>query len=128
MKRLAILSLTKAVVSMSMSQVANQNYWSYNVMVGGSSTLGDLVGGPSESTIFIKDIDLKATRPAVGISASYHMHRFSLSPKFTYARLAGNDAFSEYTSREVRNLSVRTDIAELNLVSEFRPFRLHILL
>jgi hypothetical protein len=122
MRRLMIFILTAGVGTSSFGQTFHKNSWSYNFFLGGSNLLGDLGGGSAEGSSGPKDFDLKAVRPAIGIGTSYNMRGLSLGTNLLYTRLVGNDAFSQSDSRSERNLSVRTDLVELNVIGEIRPF------
>ena len=122
MRRLMIFILAAGVGISSFGQTFHKNSWSYNLFLGGSNLLGDLGGGSSDGSFGPKDFDLKAVRPAIGIGTSYNMRGLSLGTNLLYTRLVGNDAFSQSESRSQRNLSVRTDLIELNIIGEIRPF------
>ena len=122
MRRLGILSLSIGIAAMSSGQTNFQNNWSYSIMVGASNMLGDLGGGSRDAQFGPLDTDIRSTRPAIGIGTSLHMNSVSLSSNLIFTRLYGDDAYSQSASRSIRNLSARTDLIELNLVSEIRPF------
>jgi hypothetical protein len=122
MRRIAIFSTLLAVSLCGFGQSFHKNSWSYNLYLGGSSLLGDLGGGGANGGLGTRDIDLRATRTAIGIGAGYDMRSVSFSSNLTFIRLAGNDAFSQSESRSTRNLSVRTDVIEFNILGELRPF------
>jgi hypothetical protein len=122
MRGVGILSALLTVSLCGFGQSINKNSWSYNLSIGGSGLLGDLGGGASDGSMGIKDIDIRSTRPAVGIGAAYDMRHVSISSNLTLTQLAGDDAYSASESRSVRNLSVRTGLIELNVIGELRPF------
>ncbi len=122
MMRVEILSLVMGTAVVSYGQSNTQNNWSYTVMVGASNMLGDLGGGSGDEQFGPLDMDLKATRPAIGVGGTLHRTSVSLSTNLIYTRLYGNDAYSGSETRLVRNLSARTDLVELNAVGEIRPF------
>ncbi|MDB9882690.1 DUF6089 family protein [Bacteroidia bacterium] len=122
MKRLTVLSIAAGVGFLSFGQTSQQNSWSYNIFLGGSNLLGDLGGSNTNGSFGVKDFDLKAVRPAIGIGNNYTIGRFSLGSNLTYTRLVGDDAFTALQGRNERNLRVRTDLIEMNLLGELRPF------
>ncbi|PCJ64836.1 MAG: hypothetical protein COA58_11205 [Bacteroidetes bacterium] len=122
MRRLTVFSIAVGVGLCSFGQSFHKNSWSYNLFLGGSSMLGDLGGGSSNGGFGVTDFDLRSVRPAIGIGTSYNMRGLSLGTNLLYTRLIGNDAFSQSESRSIRNLSVRTDLVELNVIGEIRPF------
>jgi len=122
MRRLIILSTAVGVSLCGLGQSLHNNSWSYNFYLGASNMLGDLGGNQGDGTFGIKDFDARAIRPAIGVGGSYNTKRASLNSNLLYTRLVGNDAFTDVRGRSVRNLSVRTDLVELNLLGEIRPF------
>lgn len=123
MKRMFAIGVAVVMGISSYGQTFNNRTWSYNILLGGSGLLGDLGGGVGNGSIGPKDIDLRGTRPAIGFGFTRHNRQLSLGMNLLATRLVGSDEYSQSESREVRNLSVRTDLIELNLISEFRPFR-----
>lgn len=122
MKRVGILSILISTVVVSFSQNRTQNQWSYSLMLGVSNMLGDLGGGSGDAQFGPLDTDVRSTRPAIGIGTTLHRSVASISTNLILTRLYGNDAYSQAETRAVRNLSVRTDLVELNIVGEIRPF------
>jgi len=93
--------------------------------IGTASFMGDLGGGSnanrdSRFAQMIGDIDLLTTRPSI-----YAGMRYKLSPSFalkfslTYGMISGNDAYSEDSSRIVRNLNFRSVLFENSLLLEY---------
>jgi len=97
--------------------------------VGASSFLGDLGGSRNIGRGFVYDLDIQATRPAIGVFYRYNLNYFlSFKGELAYTQLAGNDAFSkaEYFvdrayPRRYRNLNFTSPVisfggmVELNL-------------
>jgi hypothetical protein len=121
-RRIKILIILLILSICGFSQKYKKNTWSHSLFLGGSNLLGDLGGGISKGTIGIKDIDLRSTKTALGLGISYDKKFVSFTSNITLTRLVGNDKFSQSKSRSFRNLSVRTDIFELNVLGEVRPF------
>jgi hypothetical protein len=121
-RRTKILIILLILSVCGFSQKHRDHSLSCNLFLGGSNLLGDLGGGVSNGTIGIKDIDLRSIKTALGLGISYNKKFVSFTSNITLTRLVGNDKFSKSLSRSIRNLSVRTDILELNVLGEVRPF------
>tara|TARA_Y100000385_G_scaffold289869_1_gene360787 strand:- start:9770 stop:10750 length:981 start_codon:yes stop_codon:yes gene_type:complete len=108
------------------SWVSAQTYksqsWSGNIYLGASNMMGDLGGSNFVGSRGIFDWDAKATRPAIGAGIAVHMGGVSLATNFLVTRLAGNDSYSNQEFQKDRNLSVRTDLVEADLLLEYRPW------
>ncbi|MGB1248967.1 MAG: DUF6089 family protein [Chitinophagales bacterium] len=97
------------------------------VSIGTSHLLGDFGGGAGTGTIFIKDIDLAATRPAFGVFYRYNFAKFlGIRAQLLYGRLYGNDKYSENQSRNIRQLQSTSPVFDINAQFEFNfiPLRL----
>jgi hypothetical protein len=122
MKRLNLL-VTAVVVFSSMSIGQNSKpAWSYSLYLGASNMLSDLGGGNTSNTFPLSDIDLRATRPAIGAGIQRHWSFFSLDVSAMATHLVADDAFTSNQGRAVRNLCVRTGLIEASLMTELRPF------
>lgn len=120
LRSLLILSL---VLSFQFSQAQRRGgSWSYGIYVGASNMLSDLGGANANGSFGFKDMDLQATRPAIGASFYRHSLGLSVGANVVFTELVGSDAFTEIQSRAQRNLSVRTDLLEANIVAEMHPF------
>ena len=107
------------------AQTYKSHNWSGNIYLGASNMMGDLGGSNFVGSRGIFDWDAKATRPAIGAGIAVHMGGVSLATNFLVTRLAGNDAYSNQEFHEDRNLSVRTDLVEADLLLEYRPWSRH---
>ncbi|MFT7591096.1 MAG: hypothetical protein ACI9UJ_001017 [bacterium] len=123
MVRFSLLSLALAISSVSFGQFAKGNTWSYTVYLGASNMLSDLGGNGTTGKSDFRDVDYQAFRPAVGIGLQHHRKHLTLSTDIVVTRLVGDDAFTSASGRNVRNLSVRTDLVEASLKSEILPFK-----
>ncbi len=112
---------TLCSVETSAQTYRSQN-WSGNIYLGASNMMGDLGGSNFVGSRGIFDWDIKATRPAIGAGIALHMGAVSLATNFLVTHLAGNDAYSSQEFHEDRNLSVRTDLVEADLLFEYRPW------
>lgn len=110
------------VAQTSFGQFSSKTSWSYTLYLGGSNLLGDLGGGSSEGKSDFRDLDVRSTRPAIGVGLQRHTNNFTLSTDLIVTQLYGNDAYSNEASRAARNLSVRTDLVEASMKAEFLPF------
>ncbi len=85
--------------------------------------MGDLGGSNFVGSRGIFDYDFRSNRLAGGLGLNLHTSgSFSLGFNFLATRLSGNDAYSKQDFQAKRNLSVRTDLLEVDLVIEYRPF------
>jgi hypothetical protein len=85
--------------------------------------MGDLGGSNFVGSRGIWDYDFRANRLAGGFGATLYTGRsISIGVNTLFTRLAGNDAYSKQDTQVQRNLSVRTDLIEADLLIEYRPF------
>ena len=90
------------------------------ISLGTSHLLGDFGGGPGTGSLFIKDIDLKSTRPSVGLFYRYNFAKFlSARAQFIYGQLHSNDLFSEESFRKSRALISKSNVFDGSLQLEF---------
>jgi hypothetical protein len=122
MVRISLLSVALLSSLISYGQFNNHKSWSYSLYVGASNMVGDLGGSDVSNGTAIQDIDLRATRPAIGVSLQRHVGRVTFVSNLFVTQLVGNDAFTSLKGRNQRNLSVRTDLVELNAQAELYPF------
>lgn len=94
-----------------------------NFYLGASNMMGDLGGSDFVGSRGIWDYDMRANRLAGGFGATFYTGgSFSIGINTLFTRLAGNDAYSKQDYQVERNLSVRTDLIEADLLLEYRPF------
>lgn len=87
--------------------------------LGTTHFLGDLGGGPGNGTIFLKDIDLRATRPSVGVFYRYNFAKvLAVRTELLYGMLYGNDAYSEEASRFARQLQANASVFDVTVQLE----------
>ncbi|MFB1003842.1 MAG: DUF6089 family protein [Bacteroidia bacterium] len=97
--------------------------WSGNIYLGASNMMGDLGGSRFIGSRGIFDYNFRANRLAGGLGLNLHTSgSFSFGLNFLATRLYGDDAFSKLAFQSQRNLSVRTDLLEADLLIEYRPF------
>jgi len=96
--------------------------WSANVFLGTSNMMGDLGGSNFIGSEGVFDLDFKSFRPAIGLGTGVHTGAFSWGANILFTQLVGNDEYTTHEFQSTRNLSVRTDLFEVNLLAEFRPF------
>jgi hypothetical protein len=97
--------------------------------IGGSFFFGDISGRQKNSLVLFgyEDFDLSATKPSFGAGIRYNFHRyFAVRTTVNYAFLSQSDAKAYSTSRHSRNLSFRTHLFELAVVSEVRVAKCNI--
>ena len=117
------MSLMLAISSLSFGQFARGNSWSYTVYLGASNMFSDLGGNSEPGTSDFRDLDFQAFRPALGIGLQHHRNRINYTADVVVTRLVGDDAFTDVGGRQIRNLSVRTDLVEASLKAEVLPFK-----
>lgn len=83
---------------------------------GLSNYLGDLADKPFQKNL---------TQSVFGLHARYELsQRVMLRGGISFARVAGNDRYSDNAFRRARNLSFESNITELSLVGELHSFGL----
>lgn len=123
MVRFSLLSIMLAISSLSFGQFARGNSWSYTIYAGASNLLSDLGGSDLNGSTGIRDINMKAFRPALGLGLQHHRNNVNYTADIILTRLVGNDAYTDAPGRQIRNLSVRTDVVEASLKAEILPFK-----
>ena len=94
-----------------------------NFYLGTSNLMGDLGGSDFIGNRGLWDYDIRANRIAGGFGATLYMGgSFSIGVNTLFTRLAGKDEYSKQDYQMQRNLSVRTDLIEADLLVEYRPF------
>lgn len=87
--------------------------------LGISNFLGDLGGANREGSHFIRDMELRTTRPSLYLGARYKvMERLAVKFNLIYGMVSGNDNFSE-SARTNRNLHFRSTIYEFSTQYEY---------
>ena len=83
--------------------------------IGASNFLGELGGANQVGTNGFKDLEFKATRPAVCVGLRYKLTPFfAIHPHFTVGGISGDDALTEEYFRKNRNLNFKSTVYELN--------------
>lgn len=118
---IAILSIFVFMLNAS-AQTYKSTTWAYNLFLGASNMQGDLGGSNLVGSEGIWDVDLRASRLAVGTGVSFNIGSFSFSPTLIYTHLVGDDALTTQEFQQTRNLNVRTNLLEGSFTTEFRPF------
>lgn len=82
--------------------------------VGIMNYVGELGGGDGPGkTLFFRDVDVQKTRPTVETGFRFNAHKhLSFKALFSYGRVSGDDALTEYPERQYRNLSFSSNILE----------------
>lgn len=123
MVRLTIFSLALFSSLVSFGQFSTQNTWSYSIYLGGSNMMSDLGGSDYANTSTFRDIDLQASRLALGLGLQYNVKALSFGLSVKGTQLVGDDAYTSLPGRADRNLSVRTDLLEAAFTFEVMPFQ-----
>jgi hypothetical protein len=123
-KRNIILAILFIVLFQEFSN-AQMTFWRRQrkeIYFGGGATnfLGDLGGANQVGTNGLKDFDFPAIRPTFHIGYRYRTSKeTAIKGNLIYARLAGNDKYTEEPFRKNRNCNFRTPVIELNAQFEY---------
>lgn len=107
-----------------------RNTSSLSLQMGGTIFLGDLGGTGGKGRNFIKDVNMRAVRPFVGIAYSYFPENgFSLNAEVHFTGVAGADSLinnrvGHAQGRYERNLSFRSFVYELQTTIDMFPVQL----
>lgn len=99
--------------------------------VGASGFLGDLGGSRNIGRGFIYDLDIQATRPAIGVFYKYNLNYFlSFKGELSYMQLFGNDEFTpaeffvdEAYPRRYRNLKFTSPVISFGGMVEMNLYK-----
>ena len=81
--------------------------------IGAGNFLGDLGGANQIGTHYFKDFEWVETRPAICIGMRYKLTEFfALKSALTFGQMRGDDKLTDYTYRNYRNLSFKSNILE----------------
>jgi hypothetical protein len=111
-----------AQITSSLAQTYKGSSWAANLYLGVSNMRGDLGGSNFIGAGGIFNYDIRASRLAIGTGIAMNRGAWSLGANILGTRLAGNDDYTIEEFQTNRNLSVRTDLIEANLLLELRPF------
>lgn len=121
-KRVHTIILFLSTLSLSAQTYKSLN-WSGNIYLGASNMMGDLGGSNFVGSRGVFDYNFRSNRLAGGLGLNLHTSgSFSFGLNFLATHLYANDAYSKQDFQKKRNLSVRTDLLEVDLVVEYRPF------
>lgn len=116
---LFFVSLTISLYSQGWKSVRHEASFG----VGASNFLGDLGGSKGIGTHGIKDLKLRMTRPTVIVGYKYMISSyFSVKGSVLWGLLSGDDAVTKNVVRNTRNLSFRSNIAEVSGYLEYYPY------
>ncbi len=83
--------------------------------IGASNFLGELGGANQVGTNGFKDLEFKATRPAICVGLRYKLTPFfAIHPHFTVGGISGDDNLTEEFFRKNRNLNFKSTVYEIN--------------
>ncbi len=86
---------------------------------GGSIFLGDLGGNFGKRKDAFLDLDFETVRYSINASAKVNVRKwFAVRADFNHARVFGNDALAAEGFRRDRNLSFKSNLNEVSLISE----------
>ncbi len=94
--------------------------WEAIYGIGVSNFLGELGGADQVGTDYMKDLEMRTTRPSLMVGLRFK-HTPQLASKFTltWGMVAGDDALTDEPLRQARNLNFRAHIAEVGYNFEF---------
>lgn len=94
--------------------------WEAVYGIGISNFLGELGGADQVGTDYMKDLEMRTTRPSLMVGIRFK-HTPQLASKFTltWGMVAGDDALTDEPIRNARNLNFRAHIAEVGYNFEF---------
>lgn len=103
----------------------SSDYWKthrseISLGVGVTNFLGELGGRDKVGAPFIWDLDISSTSPALSLGYRYFLlEKLSMRFNATYGVLSGNDALTDETFRQNRNLSFRSNLFEGQFCLEY---------
>lgn len=107
-----------------------KNRMEFMLGVGATSFLGDLGGQDGPGKPFIYDFEPLQTRYSLTGGVRYHLRKFhALRGSFSYGRLKGDDATTNYVNRRYRNLNFKSPVIQLDAKYEFyllKPKTIHL--
>ncbi|MEK0420378.1 MAG: hypothetical protein RLZZ161_229 [Bacteroidota bacterium] len=90
--------------------------------IGNAMFLGDLGGRPTIGTNGPQDLNIQTMRYSLGTGLKIAFNPgFAIKTNLTYARVAGDDKFTQNRERGMRNLSFFSPIVNASLLLEFSP-------
>ncbi|MFC2101345.1 DUF6089 family protein [Bacteroidota bacterium] len=88
--------------------------------LGGTAFLGDLGGANRYGTNGLRDLDFPSLRPVIQLGYLYQFRRrWGLKTSLYYARLRGDDKWTEQEERQSRDINFRSPVIELSSQFEF---------
>lgn len=92
------------------------------INAGNSMFLGDLGGRPTVGTNGPQDLNIQTMRYSLGTGFKLAFTPgFAIKANLTYARVAGNDKFTQNRERGMRNLNFFSPIVNTTFMLEFSP-------
>ncbi len=87
--------------------------------IGATSFLGELGGANYIGTHLFKDLEWRATRPALNIGFRYKLSEYAaVRPGIYWGYMVGKDKWTKEPYRRYRNLSFGSNVVELSMVYE----------
>lgn len=88
--------------------------------IGTTNFLGELGGANQIGTNYYRDLEIAATRYALNLGARYKLSQSTaVKVGFTYARLRGDDKWTQEPYRNNRNLNFKSPVVEISAQYEF---------
>ena len=107
-------------ITLSSIYVEAQYNFDFGLNLGASNYLGEIGGPDKDPANTFMDLNMEATRYAVGGFARYRFHK-NIAAKLSvnYIRLASADSLTEEPTKRARNLSFRTNVIEAATTVEY---------
>jgi len=107
-----------------------KNRMEFMLGLGATSFLGDLGGQDGPGKPFIYDVEPMQTRYSLTGGIRYYLRKFhAIRGSFSYSRLRGDDATTNYVNRKYRNLNFKSPVIQLDAKYEFyllKPKTIHL--
>lgn len=94
--------------------------WETVYGIGAANFLGELGGADQVGTDYMKDLEMRTTRPSLTVGLRFkHTQQLASKVSLTWGMVAGDDALTTEPIRNARNLNFRSHIAEIGYNFEF---------
>jgi len=120
-KKLVFIFLLFTIsVQVSKAQLWKRDRYELIISTGAAFVFTDLGGANSIGTHYFKDMDLKATRPLIGVGFRYkYMQNVAFRFNLLFGYLKAGDYLTTYTPRENRGVIARTPLLETSIQGEY---------
>lgn len=121
MKKLfLILTLITIGVQVSNAQLWKRDRYELIISTGAAFAFTDLGGANNKGTHLFMDLDIKATRPLIGVGGRYkYLENVAFKFNLIFGYLKAGDYLTTYLPRENRGVISRTPIIETSIQGEY---------